>query len=148
MWISTQHDPTNQLSRWVLTLQEHNFNIQYQPGLHHANANAMTHGPINNGEAHVEQPGLVAAVMRGLKNPSGCTRYSHDEGVVRWSSQQSARSTNGAAQPSRELTTPLTTDAAPSSPTSAAPPPQEDQSTLQGEALIREEDPDLLVLAK
>jgi hypothetical protein len=80
VWISGQRDPTNQLARWALTLQEFDFEIRYRPGRHHTNADAMTRGPINDGDSEE----LVAVVTRGTKNPENRTRYDRNQGVVGW----------------------------------------------------------------
>ena len=41
-WLINVPDPTGRLTRWVLTLQGYDFNIQYCPGKDHGNADALS----------------------------------------------------------------------------------------------------------
>ena len=40
-WLKTTKDPPPKIARWVMTLQEYDFNVQYRAGKHHQNADAI-----------------------------------------------------------------------------------------------------------
>ena len=44
-WLQTCKVPTGKRARWIMHLQQYNFEIQHRPGKSNANADALSHLP-------------------------------------------------------------------------------------------------------
>ena len=65
--LNTPH-PSGKLARWGLALQELDLQIQYRPGKHNANADALSHFPLS--VAVESSPQNVVAAVTGIGAPA------------------------------------------------------------------------------
>lgn len=54
-WLMTRKEPAGRLSRWSITLQEHNFEIVYRSGKLHQNADTLSRNPPKSENLSVEE---------------------------------------------------------------------------------------------
>ena len=55
-WLKTIKDPAPKFARWVMTLQEYDFDVEYRAGKHHQNADAMS-------RIHCDQVSVVSSTF-------------------------------------------------------------------------------------
>ena len=56
-------DPTNRITRWVMHLQQYDFEIDHRPGTANGNADGLSRAPVNPATPEEEDPGRTALVM-------------------------------------------------------------------------------------
>ena len=81
-WIQTMEKPTGMVERWLQTLANHNFTVEYRPGKRHQNADALSRishaDPADPDEPEDEDPGIsslqLVANLAALLSPHPWTR--------------------------------------------------------------------------
>ncbi len=60
-WLFSRQDLTGQSARWVLLLQEYDFEVIHRPGLANGNADALSRLPLDAAQQVPQYPALAAA---------------------------------------------------------------------------------------
>ena len=47
-WLTTMKEPQPRLARWIIELSEYNYHVEYKPGKHNGNADALSRIPFED----------------------------------------------------------------------------------------------------